>query len=156
LKFKTLADKKKEVFDEDIEALIFEELSNIESPVELRYFHVTSGDKLIPTATVKIYKEGEEVIKTAYGDGPIDSALKAVEKAIGVSGRLKDFSIRSLTYGKDAMGEVRVVVDFEGSTTSGKGTSTDIIEASIKAYIDAYNRFFAKKTVMERKISEGI
>ncbi len=155
-KFKALADKKKEVFDEDIEALIFEEISNIEYPVELRYFHVTSGDKLIPTATVKIYKEGEEIVKTAYGDGPIDSALKAVEKAIGIKGRLKDFSIRSLTYGKDAMGEVRVVVDFEGSTTSGKGTSTDIIEASIKAYIDAYNRFLARKTVMERKISEGI
>ncbi|WP_457622266.1 2-isopropylmalate synthase [Persephonella sp.] len=155
-KFKALADKKKEVFDEDIEALIFDELFRTYEEVKLVYFHVLSGNSAIPSSTVKIEKDGEEITATACGDGPIDSALKAIEKALGMTGRLKDYSIRSLSAGKDAMGEVRTVVDFEGTTVSGKGTSTDIIEASVKAYLDAYNRYIARKTFIEKRISEGV
>jgi 2-isopropylmalate synthase len=155
-KFKSLADKKKEVFDEDIEALIFEEIFRTYQEVKLIYFHVLSGNNAIPSSTVKIEKEGKEVTATACGDGPIDSALKAIEKALGMTGRLKDYSIRSLSAGKDAMGEVRAVVEFDGITVSGKGTSTDIIEASVKAYLDAYNRYTARKTFIEKRISEGV
>ncbi|WP_456402868.1 2-isopropylmalate synthase [Persephonella sp.] len=154
--FKSLADKKKEVFDEDIEALIFDELFKSYEDVKLIYFHVLSGNSVIPTSTVKINRSGEETVATASGDGPIDSALKAIEKALGVTGRLKDYSIRSLSAGKDAMGEVRTVVEFDGTTVSGKGTSTDIIEASVKAYLDAYNRYVARKTFIEKRISEGV
>jgi len=158
-KFKKLADKKKEVFDEDIEALIFEEIaSEIPSKIKLNYFHVLSGDNVIPTATVKIQKDEEEIISTSCGDGPIDSAINALEKALNIKGKLIDYSIRSLSSGKDAMGEVRVMVRFEDTDmiTSGKGTSTDIIEASIKAYLDAYNRYIARKTLMEKRVIEGI
>ncbi|HHG73816.1 MAG TPA: 2-isopropylmalate synthase, partial [Persephonella sp.] len=75
---------------------------------------------------------------------------------LGITGRLKDYTIRSLSAGKDAMGEVRVVVDFDGTISSGRGTSTDIIEASVKAYLDAYNRYLARKTFIEKRINEGI
>lgn len=156
VKFKELADKKKEVFDEDIEALIFDELFKSYEEIKLKQFQIVSGDKAIPTATVKLNIEGEEVISTSCGDGPVDSALKALEKALGVKSRLKDYSIRSLSQGKDAMGEVRVVIDFDGEEVSGKGTSTDIIEASVKAYLDAYNRFKARKAFAEYRIKEGI
>ena len=155
-KFKELADKKKEVFDEDIEALLLEELFKSYEEVKLIYFHVLSGNRAIPSSTVKIEKDGEEIISTSSGDGPIDSALKALEKALGITGRLKDYTIRSLSAGKDAMGEVRVVVDFGGTISSGKGTSTDIIEASVKAYLDAYNRYLARKIFLEKRITEGI
>ncbi|WP_457640425.1 2-isopropylmalate synthase [Persephonella sp.] len=155
-KFKALADKKKEVFDEDIEALIFDELFKTYEEVKLKYFHVLSGNSTIPSSTVKIEKDGEEIVATACGDGPIDSALKAIEKALGVTGRLKDYTIRSLSAGKDAMGEVRIMVEFDSTTVAGKGTSTDIIEASVKAYLDAYNRYVARKTFIEKRISEGV
>jgi 2-isopropylmalate synthase len=157
-KFKKLADKKKEVFDEDIEALILEEFSEFDQEAKLKYFHVISGDNVIPTATVKIEKEGQEVISTACGDGPIDCAINALEKALNIKGKLMDYTIRSLSSGKDAMGEVRVIVRFEDSEhiASGKGTSTDIIEASIKAYIDAYNKYMARKSFLTRQINEGV
>ncbi len=156
IKFKALADKKKEVFDEDIEALLFEELFKKYEEVKLVYFHVLSGNNAIPSSTVKIIKDGQEITATSHGDGPIDSALRALEKALNITGRLKDYTIRSLSAGKDAMGEVRVMVDFDGTTTSGKGTSTDIIEASVKAYLDAYNRYIARKTFIENRIAGGI
>ena len=155
-KFKELADKKKEVFDEDIEALLFEELFKSYEEVKLLQFQIVSGNKAIPTATVKLKVDGEEIVSTACGDGPVDSALKAVETAVGVKSRLKDYSIRSLSHGKDAMGEVRVIVSFDGDEVSGKGTSTDIIEASVKAYLDAYNRYKARKAFVEQRIKEGI
>lgn len=155
-KFKELADKKKEVFDEDIEALLFDELFKSYEEAKLLQYQVTTGDKVIPTAIVKVSVDGEEKVATAYGDGPIDSALKALEKALGVKSRLKDYTIRSLSHGKDAMGEVRVIVSFEGNEVSGKGISTDIIGASLKAYLDAYNRYSAKSLFMEKKIQEGI
>ena len=99
---------------------------------------------------------GEEKVATSYGDGPIDSALRAIEKALDVKSRLKDYTIRSLSHGKDAMGEVRVIVSFDGNEVSGKGISTDIIGASLKAYLDAYNRYTARKTFLEKKIKESI
>ncbi len=157
-KFKKLADKKKEVFDEDIEALVLEEFSFFENEMKVNYFHVLSGDNVIPSATVKIEKDGKEITSTACGDGPIDSVINAVEKAIGIKGKLLDYTIRSLSSGKDAMGEVRVLVRFDDTdyVASGKGTSTDIIEASLKAYVDAYNKYIARKTFMEKRISEGV
>ncbi|RMD47319.1 MAG: 2-isopropylmalate synthase, partial [Aquificota bacterium] len=124
--------------------------------VKLQQFQIVSGDKAIPTATVKLLVDGDEIVSTSCGDGPVDSALKAVESAVGVKSRLKDYSIRSLSHGKDAMGEVRVIVLFEDEEVSGKGISTDIIEASVKAYLDAYNRFRARKTFVEQRIKEGI
>ncbi len=155
-KFKALADKKKEVFDEDIEALIFDELFQLDEAMKLKYYHVVSGNTVITSAIVKIEKYGEEILTDGFGDGPVDSAMRAIEKALGVQSKLKDFSIRALSSGKDAMGEVRIMVDFDGIVTSGKGVSTDIIEAALKAYIDAFNRYTARKKFLEKKIEEGI
>ena len=155
-KFKALADKKKEVFDEDIEALILDEIFQSEEAAKLKYYHVISGNTVLTSATVKLEKHGEEILANGYGDGPVDSAMRAIEKALGVKTKLKDFSIRALSSGKDAMGEVRVMVDFDGITTSGKGISTDIIEAALKAYIEAFNRYTARKKFLENRIDEGI
>lgn len=158
LKFKKLADKKKEVFDEDIEALILDELSDFNQHVKIDYFHVLNGNSVIPTATVRLTINGQEIVSTSSGDGPIDAVINAVEKALNIKGKLMDYTIRSLSSGKDAMGEVRVMVRFEDdeNIASGKGVSTDIIEASLKAYIDAYNRYMARKAFIEKRISEGV
>lgn len=158
LKFKKLADKKKEVFDEDIEALILDELSDFNQHVKIDYFHVLNGNSVIPTATIRLTINGQEIVSTSSGDGPIDAVINAVEKALNIKGKLMDYTIRSLSSGKDAMGEVRVMVRFEDdeNIASGKGVSTDIIEASLKAYIDAYNRYMARKAFIEKRISEGV
>jgi 2-isopropylmalate synthase len=139
-KFKDLADKKKYVTDDDIEALISTELVQIPEMVQLEYFHITSGNSLIATATVRISREEETVEEAACGDGPIDAVFHAVERAVGMEVTLKDYRIRAITSGKDALGESTVKVEKDGKSFTGRGISTDIIEASVKAYINAINK----------------
>ncbi|MFH1715331.1 MAG: 2-isopropylmalate synthase [Elusimicrobiota bacterium] len=146
--FKELADKKKTIYDADIEALVEDEISRFEETFKLLYFNVTSGNSTIPTATVKLAKadskkKGKEEIvqEAACGDGPIDAAYKAIDRITGITCKLEGYSLRSVSGGKDAVGEVtvKVRVDKKG-IVSGRGTSTDIVEASVKAYVNAMNR----------------
>lgn len=138
--FKDLADKKKEVFDEDIVALIGDEIKGADDLYNLDYIHVTSGTQTVPTALVRLRK-GEELIQdAACGDGPVDAACKAIDRITGISGRLLDFSVHGVTKGKDAMGEVRLRVEANGQIVTGKAASTDIVQASAKAYLHAINR----------------
>jgi len=139
-KFKDLADKKKYVMDSDIEALISTELVQIPEMVQLEYYHISSGNSHIATATVRISREGEAVEEAACGDGPIDAIFHAVERATGLEVTLKDYRIRAITSGKDALGEGTVKVEKDGKSYVGRGISTDIIEASVKAYINAINK----------------
>jgi len=139
-KFKDLADKKKYVTDDDIEALVSAELVQIPEMVQLEYYHITSGNSLIASATVRITREGEAVEEAACGDGPIDAVFHAVERAVGMEVTLKDYRIRAITSGKDALGESTVKVEKDGKSYVGRGISTDIIEASVKAYINAINK----------------
>ncbi|PIQ82314.1 MAG: 2-isopropylmalate synthase [Candidatus Omnitrophica bacterium CG11_big_fil_rev_8_21_14_0_20_64_10] len=140
-RFKVLADKKKEVFDDDLAALAEDQLSEIPQRYQLVYLHVPSGTGVIPTATVKIIgPDGKEVQGTATGDGPVDAAYKAIDKLTGFSGRLTDYVIQSVTSGKDALGEVAVKVERKGRIEHGRAASTDIIEASARAYLSAVNR----------------
>ncbi len=145
-KFKELCDKKKEIFDEDIEALIDEEMiDKNQNILKLLYFNVMSGDHAIPTATVKLSKKitdsGDEILQeAACGDGPIDAIYRAVDKILGLSVKLEDYKIRAISVGKDALGEVSVKISDQTKTVFGKGVSTDIVEASLKAYIDAMNK----------------
>ena len=113
----------------------------------LDYIHVSSGSRTLPTATV-ILKKGDEVSQDAStGDGPVDAAYKTIDRITGVKGKLLDYSIRALTGGKDAMGEVSVTIEVENGVYHGKGASTDIIEASVKAYLNAINKaIFRKKS----------
>ncbi|RKX32426.1 MAG: 2-isopropylmalate synthase [Verrucomicrobia bacterium] len=139
--FIALADKKKHIYDDDIVALVQEHLQEIPPVYVLEYIHVISGNTAIPTATVRLRKENEILQDSACGDGPVDAALKAVDRMSGISGRLVDYSLQAITSGKDALGEVSVQVEFGDRVVSGKGSSTDIIEASIKAYINCLNRY---------------
>ncbi len=139
-RFKLLADKKKEIFDEDLETIVDEELSRTAEEFHLEHFHISSGDEVKPEATIKIRSHGRMMEATSTGDGPVDACYKAIDKMTGSSGKLLDYQIRSVTSGKDALGEVSVKISFKGRIVSGRGASTDIIEASIKAYVNAANK----------------
>ncbi|MDP4093993.1 MAG: 2-isopropylmalate synthase [Bacillota bacterium] len=139
-KFKELADKKKEVTDKDIEALVEENVSEIQQTYELDSFQINSGNKVISTAMVSLKRNGETITEAATGDGPVDAAFNAMERVSGVGLELEDYGLRAVTEGKDALGEVTVRVSRDNKTIIGRGISTDIIEASVKAYLNAINR----------------
>ncbi|MCX7922874.1 MAG: 2-isopropylmalate synthase [Clostridia bacterium] len=139
-KFKKLADKKKVVLDRDIEALIEEKVSEVPEVFELDSFQINSGNKTIATATVSLKKNDSVITEAATGDGPVDAAFNAMERAVGVSLELEDYGLRAVTEGKDALGEVTVRVSKDEKIFVGRGVSTDIIEASVKAYLNAINR----------------
>ena len=138
---KTLADKKKSVYDEDVRAIVEGQFTEVPQVWKLDYLSVMTG--VIPTATVRLLQAGqtEPTNDAGTGDGPIDAMLKTVDRITGTKGSLVDYSVGSVTKGKDAIGEVSVRVEFTGRIVTGKGTSTDIIEASALAYLNALNRY---------------
>ena len=139
--FKDLADRKKEVYDEDLMAIVTDEVTATGAAgYELEYLHVISGTGVVPSATVKLKKEGQVFQDSGVGDGPVDAVLAAIDAITGLKGRLQDYALRAATSGKDAIGEVSMKIDFDGTVVSGKGSSTDVIEASARAYLSALNR----------------
>jgi 2-isopropylmalate synthase len=139
-RFLEIADKKKEVFDEDIAVIINDEIRIVEKTYELQYLHVSCGTGTLPTASVKIKIKDQTKQAAACGDGPVDAAYEAIREATGLSPKLESYSIRAVTGGKEALGEATVRITEGGRTYIGRGISTDIIEASAKAYVDAINR----------------
>jgi len=141
-KFKALADKKKEIFDEDLEAIVGEEISTaaVRQVFELVHAQTTSGTGTIPTATVTLRKGKQSITDSSTGDGPVDAVFRAIERITGISGRLEDYNIRSISQGKDAQGEVTLRVQIGKELFTGKGSSTDVIEASAKAWLAAVNK----------------
>jgi 2-isopropylmalate synthase len=139
-KFKELADKRKELLDEDIEALIAEEILRIPDVYELLYLNVVGGTVTIPTATVRLLNNGQEMQKAGFGVGPIDATYNAIADMIGTRSKLLRFSVTSISGGMDAQGEVTVRLQENGLVALGKGTDPDIITASAKAYINGLNR----------------
>jgi 2-isopropylmalate synthase len=140
-KFKALADKKKEVFDEDIEALVDAQLELGASLWELVGLQVTAGGNTVPTATVTLKDSNGETLQDAsVGDGPVDAIYSAIQRLTGVKANLTDYRIRSVTKGKEALGEAHVELDHSGKKVRGRGLSTDILEASAIAYLAAINR----------------
>jgi 2-isopropylmalate synthase len=145
-RFLEIADKKKEVFDEDIAAIINDEIHVVvEKVYELQYLHVACGTGTLPTASVKIKTKDETTQAAACGDGPVDAAYEAIREATGQSPKLESYSIRAVTGGKEALGEATVRIKEDERTHMGRGVSTDIIEASAKAYVDAINRMVSTK-----------
>jgi len=139
--FKTLADKKKQIYDEDIETLVRDEMEDVPAVFSLTDFHVTSGSSVTPTATVTI-EVADDGVKTdaAIGDGPIDAVYRAINRITGLPCDLRDFEIRAITEGKDALGEVRIEVVSHDFIERGRAARTDIIEAGALAYLAAVNR----------------
>jgi len=148
-RFLQIADKKKEVFDEDLAAIINEEIHVVEQVFELEYLHVACGTGTLPTASVRILTKGQASQAAACGDGPIDAAYEAIREATGQSPKLENYSIRAVTGGKEALGEATVRITDDGRIFIGRGISTDIIEASAKAYVDAINRMVSAKSQNE-------
>jgi 2-isopropylmalate synthase len=144
LKFKDLADKKKDVYDEDVESLVDENMFLSNEMFQLIYFHTTSGNKTLPTATLKLKKGNQEIQEAACGDGPVDAIFNAIDRATGFNGKLENYGLKSLTRGRDAQGEVTVSLSNNGDEVHGHGISTDIIEASAKAYLNGVNKFLLK------------
>ncbi len=142
-KFKTLADKKKEVFDEDIEALIDEQIEQVVQVWSLRAVQTTAGSGTVPTATVTLERDDDLHTDAATGDGPVDAAYEAIGRITGVQLNLTDYALRAITSGKDAQGEVTVEVEHDGRRFRARGVSTDIVEASARAYLTAVNRVLA-------------
>ncbi len=144
--FKELADKKKGVTDRDIESLIAEEQRTISEAYHLDRVQVSCGDRGIPTAAVRLIgPEGEALADAALGTGPVDAVYKAINKIVNVPNELAEFTVKSVTEGIDAIGEVLVRIESEGITYTGRGADTDIIVASAKAYMNALNRLLATK-----------
>ncbi|MFC1903367.1 2-isopropylmalate synthase [Chloroflexota bacterium] len=146
LAFKEIADKKKEVTDRDIESLVAEEQRTISEFYHLERIQVSCGDRGIPTASVVLLApDGQTQADAALGAGPVDAAFKAIDKVVKVSNTLTEFNIKAITGGIDAIGEVLVRIESEGTTYTGRGADTDIIVASAKAYINALNRLLTTK-----------
>lgn len=140
IKFKELADKRKEILDEDIEALIAEELLRAPDVYQLEYLNVVSGTVAVPTATVILRIRGERVQSAGFGVGPIDATYNTIAKMTGTKSKLLRFSVNSISGGMDAQGEVTVRLQENGLIALGKGTDPDIITASAKAYLNGLNR----------------
>jgi len=144
--FKELADKKKEITDRDIESLIAEEQRTVSEIYHIDRVQVSCGDRGIPTASVVlIAPDGQVLADAALGTGPVDAVYKAINRIVGVPNQLTEFSVKSITEGIDAIGEVLIRIDSEGITYTGRGADTDIIVASAKAYMNALNRLLAAK-----------
>ena len=145
-RFKALADRKIRITDIDLEAIVVDELASDEEEFELLSIQVAGGTHLSPTATVRLRRGDEWIDESAIGDGMIDAACGAIQRATGIEARLESFTVSSVTGGIDALGDVTIVLavgDDESSPlrrATGRGVSTDVVEASARAYLSAVNR----------------
>ncbi len=150
-RFKDIGDKKKFVYDDDLTALVEGQITEVPETWSLDYLSVSSGNQTVPTATVRLKRPGAKADAhqdASIGDGPVDAALKAMDRITRARGKLMDYQLRSVSEGKDALGEVTVKVDFgDGELVTGKGASTDVIEASARAYLNAVNRHLSNGNV---------
>ena len=138
--FTKLADQKKEIYDEDLVAIIQDGIKVIPDTYKLKYVQAAGGNQELSSAVVKLQKGQELLVESAYGDGPVDACYKAIDSITGLSGRLLDYSINSVTRGKDALGEVFVRLDVGGRGYTGKAASVDVIDGSARAYLNAVNK----------------
>lgn len=152
-KFKDLADKKKIVLDDDLEALVNEVVLRTSDTYCLEYLNVSAGTTVLPTASVKLMIEGREVFDTGSGNGPIDAAYNAIAKITGTKSKLERFSISALTGGTDAQGEVTIRLSEQGIISIGKGSDPDIITACAYAYVNGLNRLEYLKQNPPRSMS---
>jgi 2-isopropylmalate synthase len=153
IRFKELAGKKKEVAVKDLEAIALDEIRTLEELFQLDYMQSSSGTGAIPIAAVKLSREGKGFEATSTGDGQVDAVCRAILKATKVRAKLKAYQVQAITKGLDAMGDVTVKLDIEGSEVVGRGVSPDIIEASARAYVNAINRAVQKGLLEKKKLA---
>ena len=139
-RFKELADRKKEITDRDIVAILREQKLTAQGAYRLFAFQIFTGNRMTSTATVTLEKNGETTTRAACGDGPVEACFNAVDAITGIPCALQSYNIKAVTEGQDALGEVTVRVRSGEETMLGRGVSTDVLEASCLAYINAVNR----------------
>ncbi|BES64571.1 2-isopropylmalate synthase [Gottschalkiaceae bacterium SANA] len=143
--FKALCDRKKTIYDDDLEALLASKVDEAAEHYRLNRFVINTGNDMTSTAAVVIEHKDEVIEKVAFGDGPIDAAYQAIRKVIPAEIQLIEYNIDAVTGGGDAQGEVRLKLEIDGEPVSGRGVSTDIIESSIKAFLHGVNRWEQRK-----------
>jgi len=153
LKFKELADKKKEISDWDLEAIANDEIQQAPELFHVELVQVSCGSNACPTATVTLRTpNGEELTDAAIGTGPVDAVYKAINRVVNVPNQLIEFSVQSVTAGIDAIGEVTIRLRHEEQVFSGHAANTDIIVASAQAYVNALNRLYA---ALQSQVKQG-
>ncbi|PKM76240.1 MAG: 2-isopropylmalate synthase [Firmicutes bacterium HGW-Firmicutes-15] len=150
--FKEIADKKKEINDEDLEALVKDRAKSVPERFSLQYMHISCGTSVIPTATVKLAIEDKFFEAAATGVGPVEAACRAVDRITDIYGKMIEYKLHAVSAGKDALGEVDSKIQIEEKVYNGRGLSTDIIEASVKSYINAINKYYYEKTLSSQEI----
>jgi len=145
-RFKDLAEKKGEISDNDLKAILNNEIRDVEEYYKLKYYQVFNGTSVKATATIGIESGGKLLESASYGDGPVDASFKAIDTLTSMKVELVEYAIEAVTEGKDAIGAVRIIVKSNDIEAMGRGISTDVIEASIKAYLDALNRIVIFKS----------
>jgi 2-isopropylmalate synthase len=152
-KFKTLCDKKKEIYDEDLESIVEAQLEYADQLFKLKSLQVVASTNGIPTATVTLIdSNGDDITDAATGDGPIDAMFAVIQRITHISGQLVNYEVRSITAGKDAQGEATVELIHSDRKVRGRGVSVDILEASAKAYLAAINRI---RTINKKTVSQA-
>lgn len=144
-RFKSIADKKKQVFDEDLVAIVEDEVKDFKRVWNLVGLASTSGTDIKPKVDMTLESDGKTYTVSSSGDGPVDACYKAIDSITKIPGKLLDYAIHSVTQGKDALGEVTIKVEILGKNIIAHGASTDILEASAKAYVNALNKALALK-----------
>jgi 2-isopropylmalate synthase len=144
-RFKQLADKKRDIYDEDIESIVVEEILRMPHRFKLVYLNVIAGNLTVPTATLQMEVDGKLIQEAGFGDGPVDAVFKTIKKITRTKSKLLQFAINAITGGTEAQGEVTVRLEEKGHAVIGQGTDTDVIVASAKAYINALNKIEFKK-----------
>ena len=167
-RFKEVGDRKKFVYDDDLGALVEDSSIGAPQTLELEYIHVTTGTTTVPTATVRLRRQspanrnGEEedaelLQDSSPGNGAVDAAMKAIDRILGRQGHLVEYHVQAVTGGKDALGEVTLKVDFgNGKLITGKGASTDVIEASARAYLHAVGRVLPASAPAAKATEEAL
>ncbi len=140
VRFKEVADKKKDIFDDDLRIIVEDEIRVAKPVWRLDSFEINSGTEVKPNAQVVLIKAGKKLYGDSFGDGPVDACFKAIDKITGYKVKLDDFRLESVTSGKDALGQASLKLKISSRVVSGRGSSTDIVEAAVKAYIDAVNK----------------
>ncbi|RLA93103.1 MAG: 2-isopropylmalate synthase, partial [Deltaproteobacteria bacterium] len=151
-RFKKMADRKKVVYDEDLVALVEDEIFRVPDKYKLLHLNVQSGTVTVPTATVQMEVDGKVVLEAGFGNGPVDAVYKTITKITRFKGTLVNYSVSSITGGTDAQGEVTVKIEEDGITAIGQGAHTDILIASARAFVNALN----KLEYMKGRRLEGI
>ncbi|MBI4445529.1 MAG: 2-isopropylmalate synthase [Acidobacteria bacterium] len=153
--FTKLTDQKKEIYDEDLITIVQDGMKIIPDIYRLKYVHSSGGNQELSSAVVKLEKGSQTFIESSHGHGPVDACYKAIDKITGFPGRLLDFSVNSVTKGKDALGEVFVHVKFSGRSYTGKAASLNIIDASTRAYVNAVNKAIYEQLRQQEKAAKA-